>query len=180
MLNVLARHWWAVGLRGLAAVIFGILTLVVPHITLFVLIIFFGAYALVNGAFAIFVAIRGRETMRNWVWLLVEGVAGVLLGILTLRWPQVTALVLLIFIAAWALVTGFGEIIQAIELRKIISNEWLLVLSGVLSILFGLILLIFPSAGALGLLYIIGIYAIIFGGLLMALSWQLRSMRKAA
>ncbi|HEX9037380.1 MAG TPA: HdeD family acid-resistance protein [Ktedonobacterales bacterium] len=179
MATLLAKHWWAVGLRGLAALIFGILTLVVPNISLIVLVSFFGAYALIDGVIAIYVAIRGRENLRHWVWLLIEGVAGVLFGILTFRWPGVTALVLLAFIAAWAIITGAGEIFEAIELRHVLTNEWLLIVSGVLSVLFGLVLIIFPAAGALGLLYLIGFYAIIFGALLLVLAWRLRGMLNA-
>lgn len=177
MATLLARHWWAVGLRGLAALIFGILTFVVPGISLIVLISFFGAYALIDGIIAIYVAIRGRGNIRNWVWLLVEGVAGVLIGILTFRWPGVTALVLLAFIAAWAIITGVGEIFEAIELRHVINDEWLLILSGALSVLFGLVLIIFPSLGALGLIYLIGFYAIVFGLLLLVFAWRLRGMQ---
>jgi uncharacterized membrane protein HdeD (DUF308 family) len=174
--KVLARHWWAVGLRGLAAVIFGILALLVPKLTLIVLIAFFGAYALIDGVIALFLAIRGREYNRNWGWLLVEGIAGILIGILTFRWPGVTALVLLAFIAVWAIVTGIMEIFGAIELRRVINNEWLLILSGVASVLFGLILLVFPGAGALALVVVIGLYAIIYGLLLLGLAWRLRAL----
>ncbi len=174
--TMLARNWWAVGLRGLAALIFGILTLVVPSITLIVLIAFFGAYALIDGVLAIYLAIRGREHNRNWGWLLVEGIAGVIIGILTFRWPLTTGLVLLFFIAAWAIVTGIMEIFEAIELRRVINNEWLLILSGVASVIFGLILFIFPGTGALALIIVIGIYAIIFGILLLVLAWRLRQM----
>jgi uncharacterized membrane protein HdeD (DUF308 family) len=174
--TLLARHWWAVGLRGLAAIIFGILAFVVPNITLIVLIAFFGAYALVDGAIAVYLAIQGRENNRNWGWLLVEGIAGILIGILTFRWPGVTAYVLLAFIAAWAIITGIMEIFEAIELRRIINNEWLLILSGAASVVFGLLLIIFPSSGILTLIWLIGIYAIIFGALLLVLAWRLRGM----
>ncbi len=119
---------------GLLAIIFGILALVVPGITLIVLIAFFGAYVLIDGVIAIYLAIRGRENNRNWGWLLVEGVAGVLIGIITFRWPGVTTFVLLAFIAAWAIITGVMEIFEAIELRRIINNEWLLILSGAASV----------------------------------------------
>jgi len=174
--TLLARNWWAVGLRGLAAIIFGILALLVPNITLIVLIAFFGAYVLIDGIFAVYLAIRGREHNRNWGWLLVEGIAGILIGILTFRWPGVTALVLLALIAAWAIITGIGGIFEAIELRREITNEWLLILSGAASVLFGLLLIIFPGTGALALIWLIGLYAIIFGLLLLVLAWQLRGM----
>ena len=174
--SLLARHWWAVGLRGLAALIFGILTLVVPNITLIVLIAFFGAFALVNGVIAVYLAIRGRQQLRNWGWLLAEGIAGILIGIVTFRWPGVTELVLLAFIAAWAIVTGIAEIAQAIELRQVITNEWLLILSGAVSVLFGLLVIIFPRTGALAVIVLIGLYAILYGVLLLGLAWRLRGM----
>lgn len=174
--TLLARNWWAVGLRGLAALIFGILALIFPGGALIVLIAFFGAYALIDGILAIYLAIRGREHNRNWGWLLVEGIVGVLIGILTFRWPGVTGLVLLAFIAAWAIITGIMEIFEAIELRRVINNEWLLILSGAASVIFGLILIIFPRTGALAMIIVIGIYAIIFGILLLVLAWRLRQM----
>jgi uncharacterized membrane protein HdeD (DUF308 family) len=110
MAKLLTRHWWAVGLCGLAAIIFVILALVVPHPTLFVLILFCGGYVLVDGVVAIALAIMGCENIRHWGRLRVEGAVGVLVGILTFCWPGVTALILLAFIAAWAIITGVGEI----------------------------------------------------------------------
>ena len=177
--KLLVRNWWAVGLRGLLAILFGILALVVPGITLIVLIAFFGAYVLIDGIVAIYLAIRGRENNRNWGWLLVEGIAGVLIGIITFRWPGVTTFVLLAFIAAWAIITGVMEIFEAIELRRVIDNEWLLILSGAASVLFGVLLLLFPSGGALALVWLIGIFALIFGILLLVLSWRLRAMSQS-
>src|SRR5690349_7618376 len=177
--TLLTRHWWAVGLRGVLAILFGILALVVPGITLIVLIAFFGAYVLIDGIVAIYLAIRGRENNRNWGWLLVEGIAGVLIGIITFRWPGVTTFVLLAFIAAWAIITGVMEIFEAIELRRVIDNEWLLILSGAASVLFGVLLLLFPSGGALALVWLIGIFALIFGILLLVLSWRLRGMAQS-
>jgi uncharacterized membrane protein HdeD (DUF308 family) len=174
--KLLARNWWAVGLRGLLAIIFGILALVVPNITLIVLIAFFGAYVLIDGIIAIYLAIRGREYNRNWGWLLAEGIAGVLIGIITFRWPGVTTYGLLAFIAAWAIITGVLEIFQAIELRRIINNEWLLILSGVASVVFGVLLILFPSSGVLALVWLIGIFALIFGIMLLVLAWRLREM----
>jgi uncharacterized membrane protein HdeD (DUF308 family) len=176
--TLLVRNWWAVGLRGLAAVIFGILTLIVPSITLIVLIAFFGAYALIDGVLAVYLALRGREHNPQWGWLLVGGIAGILIGILTFRWPGVTALALLALIAAWAIVTGIGEILVAIELRRVLTDEWLLLLGGAASVVFGLLLIIFPSTGALALVVVIGIYATIYGLLLGGLAWRLRGMQQ--
>ena len=175
MQSLLARNWWAVALRGAAAIIFGILALVWPRGALIVLIALFGAYALIDGVLAVFLAFQGRENNRNWGWLLAEGIAGILIGIITFRWPGVTAVVLLAFIAVWAVITGAMEIFQAIELRRTINNEWLLILGGAASVVFGLLLLLFPAAGALALVWLIGIYAIIFGALFLGLAWRLRS-----
>jgi uncharacterized membrane protein HdeD (DUF308 family) len=174
--RLLAQHWWAVGLRGLAAIIFGLFALFATGLTLVALIALFGAYALIDGLIAIFLAFRGRDDHRNWGWLLVEGIVGVLIGLFTFRWPGVTVVVLLAFIAAWAVITGIMEIFQAIELRRVIRNEWLLILSGVASVLFGVILFLFPGQGALALVWLIGVYAILFGAMLLGLAWRLRSM----
>lgn len=175
---LLSRNWWAVGLRGLAAVIFGILALIWPGVTFFVLVILFGAYALVDGIFAVIAAIRGRTELRDWGWLLVEGIIGILIGVITFFSVSTTALVLLYLIAFWAILTGIAEIVQAVRLRRLISNEWLLILGGAVSVIFGLLLIIFPGSGALAVTWLIGIYAIIFGILLLGLAWRLRGMQQ--
>src|SRR5690242_19225236 len=120
---LLSRNWWAVGLRGLAAVIFGILALIWPGETFFVLVLLFGAYALVDGIFAVVSAIRGRTTIRDWGWLLAEGIFGILIGVVTFFSAGTTALFLLYLIAFWAILTGIAEIVQAVQLRRAISNE---------------------------------------------------------
>lgn len=175
---LLSRNWWAVGLRGLAAVIFGILALIWPGETLVVLVLLFGAYALVDGIFAVVSAIRGRTTIRDWGWLLAEGIFGILIGIFAFFRTGATALFLLYLIAIWAILTGIAEIVQAVRLRRVISNEWLLILGGAASVLFGLLLIIFPGTGALAVVWLIGLYAIIFGLLLLGLSWRLRGMQQ--
>src|ERR671932_483592 len=123
---ILARNWWVLALRGLAAILFGIAALVVPHIALVVLIALFGAYALVDGIFAIVSAVRAAERHMRWWPLLVEGVAGIVIGVLTFVWPGLTTLVLLYFIASWAIVTGVFEILAAVRLRREIrvSGSW--------------------------------------------------------
>ena len=120
---LLARNWWALALRGLAAILFGIAALVVPHIALVVLIALFGAYALVDGVFAIVSAVRAAERHMRWWPLLVEGLAGIVVGVLTFVWPGLTALVLLYFIASWAIVTGVFEILAAVRLRREITGD---------------------------------------------------------
>ena len=174
MAVVLARNWWALFLRGLLAVLFGVLAFVWPGLTLAVLVLLFGAYVLADGVFAIVAAVNAPKGYARWRALLVEGVVGVIVGVLTFFWPAMTALVLLYFIAAWAIVTGVLEIGAAIRLRRAVSGEWLLVLSGVLSILFGLALMVAPVAGALAVVWLIGVYAVAFGVLLLALAFRLR------
>lgn len=173
----MARNWWAVLIRGIVAVLFGLLALILPGLTLRVLIALFGAYVLVDGIFAIIAAVRAIEQRRSFGWLLFEGVVGIIAGVLTFFYPGLTALVLLYFIAAWAILTGIAEIVQAIELRRVIHNEWLLILGGIASILFGLLAFFLPGVTALTLIWLIGIYAIIFGVALIALSLRLRGMQ---
>lgn len=175
MVQMLTRYWWAVALRGVLAILFGILAIVWPDLTVGILVALFGAYAIVDGAFAIASAFRADDTDR-W-WHVLEGVLGLAVGLIAWVWPGLTALSLLYFIAAWALVTGVIEIIAAIRLRRAITNEWLLVLSGVLSVLFGILLLFRPRSSAIALVVVIGIYAIIFGVMLLGLALRLRGMR---
>ncbi len=172
MVEELARHWWVIALRGVVAILFGILAIVWPGITLAVLILLFGAYALVDGILGIVAAFRGDSSHR--VLLLVEGIVGVLAGLVAFFWPGLTALVLLYIIAFWAIVTGVLEIVQAVRLRQVISNEIALIIGGILSVLFGIVLLVAPGTGALAVVLIIGVYAIIFGLALLGLAWRLR------
>jgi uncharacterized membrane protein HdeD (DUF308 family) len=176
MLGVMhaADHWWAFALRGVAAIVFGILAFIWPGVTLAVLVLFWGAYALIDGVLALVAAFRTGQDHR-W-WLIVEGVFGIAAGIVTFFWPGLTALVLLYIIAFWALVTGVLEIIAAIRLRRVIENEWWMALGGVASVIFGIILLVAPGAGALALIWLIAAYAIVFGVLLLLLAFRLRGI----
>lgn len=173
LLHALARNWWLEVLRGVAAIIFGILAFVWPGITLFTLVLFYGAFVLVDGVLAIAAAIMGGNAAPRW-WLAIVGLAGIVAGALTFLWPGVTALVLLLFIAAWAIVLGVFEIIGAIRLRKEIEGEWLLILNGAISIVFGLVLLWRPELGALAVVWIIGAYAIILGVIYVLFGLKLR------
>lgn len=176
MLAVYTESWWAMVLRGIAAIAFGVLAFVWPHITLLALVFLFGIYALVDGIFALAAGIRSHGEHTRWWLLLIEGILSIIAGVLAFAIPAVTALVLLILIAAWAIVTGIFEIGAAIQLRRQIYNEWLLVIAGIASIVFGGLLLIKPLAGALAVIWIIGAYAIVFGVLLVALGMRLHSM----
>ncbi len=174
MLHTLAANWWALALRGLVAVLFGLLTFFLPGITLVTLVLLFGAYALVDGVFNVIAFFRVAS--HQWA-LLIEGAIGILAGILTFAWPAITAIVLLYVIAFWAILTGVFEIVAGIRLRKVIANEWLLLVMGVLSFLFGLLILFAPGAGALAIVLWIGAYALVFGVFLLALAFRLRGHR---
>jgi uncharacterized membrane protein HdeD (DUF308 family) len=168
-----ATHWWAVVLRGLAAIIFGILAFALPGITVAVLVILFGAYAFVDGIFAIIAAIR-HQARGHTLWLLFEGIVGILAGLIAFFAPALAAFALLYVIAAWAIVTGIFEIVAAIRLRDVISNEWSLLLAGIISIIFGILLMIWPARGILTLVWLIGGFAIVFGILLIIAGFRMR------
>src|SRR5512134_2702196 len=154
MLHALAKSWWVLLLRGIAAIIFGVLAFAWPGLTLLTLILFYGAFALVDGVLAIVAAVTGGAPAPRW-WLAIVGLLGIAAGLLTFLMPGVSALVLLFFIAGWAIATGVMQIIGAIQLRKEIDNEWLLILGGVISVLFGVGMMLAPGAGALALVWVI-------------------------
>lgn len=177
MLATLAQNWWAIVLRGVCAVIFGVFAFVWPGITLTALVLLYGAYALVEGVLAVVSAVARRRP-GGFPWgLLVAGLAGIGAGIVTFLWPGVTALVLLYFIAVWAIVRGVFEIIAAVQLRQEIENEWLLGLSGLLSVVLGFFLVMAPGAGILAVLWWVGATAIVFGVLTIALGFRLRALK---
>jgi len=175
MLQTLTANWWALALRGLVAVLFGLLTFFLPGITLVTLVLLFGAYALVDGVFNVIAFFRVAS--HQWA-LLVEGVVGIIAGVLTFAWPAITAIALLYLIAFWAILTGIFEIVAGIRLRKTIANEWLLLLMGAVSLLFGLLILFAPGTGALAIVLWIGAYALVFGIFLLALAFRLRGHRR--
>jgi uncharacterized membrane protein HdeD (DUF308 family) len=177
---MLAERWWTLVLRGVAAVIFGILTFVAPGASLFALVVLFGAYAVVNGVINLVLAARNPAGEPRWGSLVFESVASIVAGTVTLLWPGISALVLLLVIACWAIVTGVAQVIAAVRLRKQIRGEWLLALSGVLSVAFGVLMLVFPGAGALAVVVWIGAYAVVLGALLVALGVRLRSWGRSS
>jgi uncharacterized membrane protein HdeD (DUF308 family) len=177
MLEKISSNWWMFAVRGVAAVIFGVLALIWPGQTLQALVLVFGAYALVDGIFAVIAGITARGSFDRWWAVLLEGVAGIIIGLLTFFWPNITALVLVYFIAAWALITGILEIVAAIQLRRVITGEWMLILGGLLSIILGILLFVFPGAGAVSLVWMIGIYAIVFGISEIVFAFRLRGLK---
>jgi len=176
--ETLRRNWWLLALRGLAAVIFGVLAFVWPGITLLTLIWLFGAFALVNGILSLVLATKAPKGYPRFGSLILGGFLGILAGLLTFVMPGITALGLLILIAAWALITGILEIVAAIKLRKTITGEWMLILAGLASVVFGILLILQPAAGALVMVLWIGAYALVFGILLFVLAFKMRSLGK--
>jgi len=176
LLETLKHHWWVPVLRGVVAIIFGIMAFAYPGLTLAVLVILFGAWVLVDGIFRIIGAIGHRSSDPDWGWQLVIGILGIIIGFLTFHAPAITALALVIYIAAWALMIGVSEIVIAIKLRQEIKGEWFLILMGVVSILFAIMLLWNPLPGALALVWLIASYAILFGVLGIIFGFRLRSL----
>jgi uncharacterized membrane protein HdeD (DUF308 family) len=177
MAQILKKNWLLVVLRGVAAIIFGVLTFVWPGPTLAALVVLFGAYALVEGAFAIAAGLSGSALSGSSRWILVpEGLAGVIVGLIAFFAPGITAVGLLYYIGAWAIVTGVLEVVAAIQLRKAISDEWLLIFGGILSVAFGVLVFIYPGVSALSILWLIGIYAVVFGVATVALGFRLKGL----
>ena len=171
----LARNWWSLVIRGIAGIILGILTFAWPGITLVALVFLFAAYALVDGVMSLIGAVRAAEAHERWGVLVLEGLVGIAAAVITVMWPAITTIALVFVIAAWAVITGALEIGAAIHLRKVISGEWLLIVGGVASVLFGLLLVMVPVIGAVVIALWVGAYAFIFGVLLVALGFKLRS-----
>ncbi len=176
----LARWWWTFIIRGLLAIAFGIVAFFAPGFGLAVLVAFFGIWAIIDGVTSLIAGFRSRGRDKSWWLEILEGVAGIIAGLIALVFPAFAAEVLLIIIAAWAIVTGVFEIITAIRLRERIRGEFWLGLAGVASILFGIVLFLFPAAGALSLVWLIGSFAIIFGVFLLILGWRLRGIDQLA
>jgi uncharacterized membrane protein HdeD (DUF308 family) len=178
--DTLRRNWWLLALRGLAAVLFGVLAFIWPGVTLLTLVWLFGAFALVNGILSFVLAAKAPKGFPRFGSLILGGLLGILAGLLTFVMPGITALGLLILIASWAMVTGILEIVAAIKLRKEINNEWLLILAGLASVAFGVVLLMRPAAGALVLVWWVGAYALVFGALLFVLAFRMRSLGRSS
>lgn len=175
--NNLTERWWVFVVRGVIAILFGVLCFVQPELSLTTLVLMFGIYAIADGVLGVFVAVTGRKELEDWWVLLLWGLIGIAAGVLTFAAPSITALILLFYIAAWAVVSGVLQIALAIRLRKEIEGELFLVLAGILSIGFGLILMARPGDGALAVIWIIGIYAVAHGITLAVLGMRLRSFR---
>lgn len=178
-LDALTERWWVPVVRGIAAILFGVLALVAPSIGLFALVVMWGVYAIADGIFNLFLATWAGRAGARFGWYLFEGIVSIAAGVLTFLYPGITAVALLFVIAGWAIVTGIFEIAAAVQLRRAVSGEWMLGLAGVLSIVFGVLLFAHPGAGALAVVWLIGAYAIVFGVLLIGLGVRLHRLHGA-
>jgi uncharacterized membrane protein HdeD (DUF308 family) len=178
MYNI-TRDWWAFIVRGIAAIVFGFLFLSRPGRALAALVLVFGIYAIVDGAFALFSGIDAGVRRERWGFLVMSGVLGIAAGVVTLAWPHITAMVLFYLIAFWALFTGTMQLITAIRFRRLLAHEWTLGLAGALAIILGILMLAQPIAGLYALVGVIAGFAIVFGGVNIALGAQLRSVGHA-
>ncbi len=174
-----AHHWWLVVLRGVFAILFGAAAWFWPGITVLALVMLWGIYAFADGVIALITAFRWRDSGKPLWMLILVGLAGIAAGILTFISPGITAIVLLMLIAGWAVIVGILQIVAAIRLRKEIDNEWLLGLAGLASLIFGILMIVRPGAGALAVIWIISLYAIFFGVLLVVLGFRLKGLRTA-
>ena len=177
MIEALKRYWWVPVIRGISGIVFGIIAFAYPGIALATLVLLFGAWMLIDGVFRIIGATAGRASDPDWGFHLIIGILGIVVGILTFRAPRITALALIIYVAAWALMIGAAEIALAVKLRREIKGEWFLILMGLASIVFAVLLLWNPGPGALALLWLIASYAIVFGVLAIFFGFRLRSLR---
>ena len=176
--HILSQYWWMTLLRGLIAILFGVLLFVMPGVSLLTLTLLFGAFALVDGIGNIVTAIGGRKEHEHWWVLLLVGLLGVGVGLLTFYSPGLTALALLFYIAIWAIASGLLAIVAAIRVRKEIEGELWLILSGLASVAFGVLIVARPGAGALSVLWLIGAYAIAFGVILVIFAFKARGFAK--
>jgi uncharacterized membrane protein HdeD (DUF308 family) len=174
MVPLLATNWWSLLIRGLLAIVVGLIAFVLPGITFGALVILFGVYALLDGMLGIAGALRASRAHERWGWLLFEGIAGIVAAAITILWPAITAVALVYVIGFWAVMTGALEIATAIQLRRYVPGEWILGVTGLASIVFGVLVIAVPLAGALAIALCVGVYTLFFGVLMVSLGIRLR------
>ena len=176
MITRLASHWWLFLIRGILAIALGILMPLFPTAAIFTIAILFGAYAFVDGIVAIVAAIRMNHADLSWMWLVLEGFLGIAVGALTFFNPGITALFLVYLFGGWAVATGVLTIVSAIRLRKVISNETLLILLGILSVAAGIVIFWAPIYGVFAIVWTVGVYALLTGIFFIWLAFRLRRL----
>ena len=174
----LTQYWWILLLRGVLALLFGLGAFVLPGITLASLVLLFAAFAFADGIVEVYHALRARAHSENWWLLLLEGLLGIAFGVITFQAPDITTLVLLFYIAGWAIASGLMRIVLAIQIRKEIQGEWMMALGGAASLLFGVLMIARPGAGALAVIWYIGAWAIAIGVFLIVVGFEARSLGK--
>jgi uncharacterized membrane protein HdeD (DUF308 family) len=180
MLGLVARDWWVFAIRGIAALVFGVLAFIWPETTLTVLVLLFGAYVLVDGVSLLIALVRGDAVARRHAWAVgIMGVLGIVAGVVTFAWPDLTALSLLYLVAFWAITTGTFQVIGAIALRRELDNEFWMALGGVASIVFGALLVIFPGDGLITLVWLVGLWSVVFGVSSLGLAYRLHEIEAA-
>jgi len=180
MLGLVSRNWWVFAIRGIAAIVFGILAFIWPVATLTVLVFLFGAYVLVDGVALLAALVRGDAVARRHAWAVgVIGVLGIVAGVVTFAWPGLTALSLLYLVAFWAIATGTFQVIAAVALRRELHGEFWMALGGVVSIVFGALLVGFPGVGLLSLVWLVGIWSVVFGVSSLGLAYRLHGLSVA-
>ncbi len=179
LVRVMADNWWVPLLRGIAAILFGLMALIWPGLTVYALLIVFGAYAIFDGIMSIILGFqRKSDDDRWWSWAL-DGFLSIVIGLMALFWPEATALAFVIWMAAWAVVAGIFRIIAAIRLRAEIEGEWALGLSGLLMVIWGVLMAMIPAAGLLSIAWLIGLFALLIGVVMIVLAFRLRGIRNA-
>jgi uncharacterized membrane protein HdeD (DUF308 family) len=178
--ELISRTWWVLALQGLCALVFAIVALLWPGITLLWLVVLFAAYALISGAAAVVGAVNNRESEEYWWLLLLLGLVSIAAGVIAVLHPDLTALVLVLLMGANAMITGVLDIVIAVQLRKVIRGEWLLAAAGIVSIAFGIFVFLYPGAGALAMVWLISFYAVATGILLLAVAFRIKGLAKPA
>jgi len=180
MLGLVARHWWVFAIRGIAAIVFGTLAFVWPEATLAVLVLLFGAYVLVDGIALLVALVRGDAVARRHAWSVgATGVLGIIAGVVTFMWPGLTALSLLYVVAFWAIAMGLFQVVAAVALRRELQGEFWMALGGVATIVFGALLVAAPGAGLLSLVWLVGIWSVVFGVSSIGLAYRLHKLGEA-
>ena len=176
--KMVARIWWTIVLRGVLAILFGVVALFYTGQTLLALVYVFGTYAVLNGIFAIASAVRAGEAHQRWGWLAFAGIVGVVAGIVSFFWPGITALAVVFIVASWAIIGGVAEIAFALSWPDTLAHPWFAALSGIVSVVYGVILAVWPRSGAVALTWLLGIYAIAYGAMLLYYANRLRALRE--
>lgn len=175
--KIASRIWWSLVIRGVLAIVFGIVAFIYTGQTLLSLVLVFGVFAVLSGIASLVAAVRAGEVHQRWGWLAVSGLLSIAAGVMTFVWPGITALAFVLLVAAWAIFTGVMEITFALALPETLAHPWLMGFSGLLSVVLGIVLAVWPRAGAVSLTWLVGIYAIAYGATLLYYAYRTRGVQ---